>query len=133
MSSKILEVKDLSIAFCGLKAVDNLSFDINKGEIFGLIGPNGAGKTTVFNCITQFYNANSGDVYFYNGEDGSQKIDLNALRVDDVINTGIVRTFQNVELVKEFEKFSRSYCEFLISFGDILYLLRYFKNYNGSC
>src|SRR5690554_2766674 len=101
MSSKILEVKDLSIAFGGLKAVDNLSFDINKGEIFGLIGPNGAGKTTVFNCITQFYNANSGDVYFYNGEDGSQKIDLNALRVDDVINTGIVRTFQNVELVKE--------------------------------
>ena len=98
MSSKILEVKDLSIAFGGLKAVDSLSFEINKGEIFGLIGPNGAGKTTVFNCITQFYRANSGDVYFYNGD---EKIDLNALKVDEVIDTGIVRTFQNVELVKE--------------------------------
>lgn len=98
MSTKILEVKDLSIAFGGLKAVDNLSFDINQGEIFGLIGPNGAGKTTVFNCITQFYSANSGEVHFYNG---NEKIDLNALRVDQVIDTGIVRTFQNVELVKE--------------------------------
>lgn len=98
MSEMILEVKDLSIAFGGLKAVDSLSFDINKGEIFGLIGPNGAGKTTVFNCITQFYRANSGEVYFYNGEG---KLDLNALKVDEVINTGIVRTFQNVELVKE--------------------------------
>lgn len=98
MSEMILEVKDLSIAFGGLKAVDSLSFDINKGEIFGLIGPNGAGKTTVFNCITQFYRANSGEVYFYNGEG---KLDLNALKVDEVINAGIVRTFQNVELVKE--------------------------------
>lgn len=98
MSEMILEVKDLSIAFGGLKAVDSLSFDINKGEIFGLIGPNGAGKTTVFNCITQFYRANSGEIYFYNGEG---KLDLNALKVDEVINTGIVRTFQNVELVKE--------------------------------
>lgn len=60
----VLKVKDLSIAFGGLKAVDNLSFEINDKEIYGLIGPNGAGKTTVFNCITQFYRADQGTVEF---------------------------------------------------------------------
>ena len=60
----VLDVKDLSIHFGGLKAVDNLSLSIKKGEIFGLIGPNGAGKTTVFNCITQFYKSNSGVAMF---------------------------------------------------------------------
>src|SRR5690554_6279863 len=50
-----LKISNLSMHFGGLKAVDNLNFDIKKNEIFGLIGPNGAGKTTAFNCITQFY------------------------------------------------------------------------------
>jgi branched-chain amino acid transport system ATP-binding protein len=52
----ILRVENLSINFGGLKAVDDLSFSVKAGEIYGLIGPNGAGKTTVFNCITQFIN-----------------------------------------------------------------------------
>jgi len=64
MENRVLSVEGLSIAFGGLKAVDNLSFDIKEKEIFGLIGPNGAGKTTVFNCITQFYKPNTGEILF---------------------------------------------------------------------
>lgn len=94
-----LKVDNVSIAFGGLKAVDQLSFTIEKGEIFGLIGPNGAGKTTIFNCITQFYKADSGNVFF-KGHDGKET-NLMDLPVHKIINTGIVRTFQNVELIKE--------------------------------
>lgn len=97
--SNLLEVKDLSIAFGGLKAVDNLSFDIKEKEIYGLIGPNGAGKTTVFNCITQFYKPDSGSLSFINNK--NEKIQLEDLQVHEIIHHGIVRTFQNVELVYE--------------------------------
>ncbi|MBQ9730780.1 MAG: ABC transporter ATP-binding protein [Bacilli bacterium] len=85
--------------FGGLKAVDNLSFEVKDGEIFGLIGPNGAGKTTVFNCITQFYKPTAGELHFL--EKSGATISLNDYAVHDVIKKGIVRTFQNVELVKE--------------------------------
>lgn len=94
----LLRVKNLNMNFGGLKAVDNLTFDIKKGEIYGLIGPNGAGKTTVFNCITQFYKPSSGKIYLNNHE---QVVDLMDVKVHDVIRHGIVRTFQNVELVWE--------------------------------
>lgn len=97
--AKLLDVKDLSIAFGGLKAVDSLSFDINEKEVYGLIGPNGAGKTTVFNCLTQFYKPDTGEIEFINNE--GQKVNLEKLEVHDVIRHGIVRTFQNVELVRE--------------------------------
>lgn len=96
---KLLDVQGLSITFGGLKAVDNLSFDINEKEVFGLIGPNGAGKTTVFNCITQFYKADSGNLEFVNNQ--GVVVKLQDLEVHDVINHGIVRTFQNVEIVRE--------------------------------
>jgi branched-chain amino acid transport system ATP-binding protein len=95
----ILKIEDLSISFGGLKAVDNLSFDIKNKEIFGLIGPNGAGKTTVFNCITQFYRPNTGKVLF-NTEQG-EDIDLVGLPVHKIIRLGLARTFQNVELIRE--------------------------------
>jgi len=96
---EILKVENLSIAFGGLKAVDNLSFTINKNEIFGLIGPNGAGKTTVFNCITQFYKPNSGAIYFANKDQSvSNLIDY---KTHQIIRLGLVRTFQNVELIRE--------------------------------
>ena len=95
----ILKVKDLSIAFGGLKAVDNLSFEINENEIYGLIGPNGAGKTTVFNCITQFYHADEGTVEFFDNRD--EWVNLGTLSTHQVIEHGMVRTFQNVELVPE--------------------------------
>lgn len=95
----LLSVKGLKMYFGGLKAVDDLSFDVKKGEIFGLIGPNGAGKTTVFNCITRFYDATGGDMYFENKY--GEVVDLRKYKVHDIILQGIGRTFQNIELVKE--------------------------------
>ena len=95
----LLRIKGLKMYFGGLKAVDDLTFDVKKGEIFGLIGPNGAGKTTVFNCITRFYDATAGEMYFENKR--GEVVDLRSFRVHNVITQGITRTFQNVELVKE--------------------------------
>lgn len=95
----LLRLQDLTMKFGGLKAVDHLSFDVNKGEIFGLIGPNGAGKTTVFNCITQFYKASEGQIYYR--DNFNEIIDLQNIKVHNVIKEGIVRTFQNVELIWE--------------------------------
>lgn len=95
----LLEVKGLKMYFGGLKAVDDLSFNVKKGEIFGLIGPNGAGKTTVFNCITRFNDATGGDMYFENKY--GEVVDLRSFKVHDIILQGIGRTFQNIELVKE--------------------------------
>ena len=95
----ILRATDLSMHFGGLKAVDELDFDVKKGEVFGLIGPNGAGKTTVFNCITQFYKPTRGELLFMTKE--GRTISLTDYKVHNVILKGIARTFQNVEVVKE--------------------------------
>ena len=95
----VLELRNLSIHFGGLKAVDDLSFTIREKEIFGLIGPNGAGKTTVFNCITQFYRPSSGEVIFRNKNGVVEN--LVGQPVHSVITKGLVRTFQNVELIPE--------------------------------
>jgi len=99
MDNKVLRVENLSIAFGGLKAVDNLSFDIEEGEIFGLIGPNGAGKTTVFNCITQFYKPDEGDIYFRTNT--GEVENLVGKKTHEIIGKGLVRTFQNIELIRE--------------------------------
>ena len=96
---QVLKLTDLSIQFGGLKAVDGLSFHVSKNEIFGLIGPNGAGKTTAFNCITQFYRPNRGEVIFRTKQ--GKVVNLVGRKVHDVIKLGLVRTFQNVEVIKE--------------------------------
>jgi branched-chain amino acid transport system ATP-binding protein len=95
----ILRLDHISMQFGGLKAVNDLSFEVKKGEIFGLIGPNGAGKTTIFNCITRFYMATEGNIYYRNHY--NHVISLNDFIVHNVIKQGIVRTFQNVELIWE--------------------------------
>lgn len=89
----LLEIKQLSLSFGGLKAVDSLTISIESGEIFGLIGPNGAGKTTVFNCLSRFYTPDTGSITF----DGR---DMLRLSPSQVIGAGLARTFQNVELFK---------------------------------
>ena len=94
----VLDIKNLSIRFGGLKAVDDLSFDIKEKEIYGLIGPNGAGKTTVFNCITQFYHPNEGTVLFRTNKGNVEN--LVGQKSHNIIQKGLVRTFQNVELTK---------------------------------
>jgi len=95
----ILSIEELSIAFGGIKAVDNLSFQIKEKEIFGLIGPNGAGKTTAFNCITQFYVPNHGSIRFLSKK--NETVELIDHKVHEIIGLGLVRTFQNVELIRE--------------------------------
>ncbi|HVM15130.1 MAG TPA: ATP-binding cassette domain-containing protein [Egibacteraceae bacterium] len=89
----VLEVKDLSIRFGGLQALQDVSLEVNEYEIVGLIGPNGAGKTTAFNCITGFYQPDTG-VVTYRGQDVTQAPPhLKAAM-------GFGRTFQNVGMVK---------------------------------
>ncbi|PWL87853.1 MAG: ABC transporter ATP-binding protein [Escherichia coli] len=87
----VLETKNLSISFGGLKAVDNFNLKIEKGQLYGLIGPNGAGKTTVFNLLTGVYKPTQGTILL-DGEDitGKKTIDIN--------KAGIARTFQNIRL-----------------------------------
>lgn len=90
----MLEVKNLSIAFGGLKAVDDFHMTIEKGQLYGLIGPNGAGKTTVFNLLTGVYKPDTGSILL-NEENitGEKTIDIN--------RAGIARTFQNIRLFKD--------------------------------
>ncbi len=85
------KVKDLSIQFGGLKALDGISFEIKKGEIFAIIGPNGAGKTTLFNCINGIYQPNSGKIMF-------KGKNILCKKPDKIARAGIARTFQNIEL-----------------------------------
>lgn len=89
--STMLAVKNLGISFGGLRAVDNFSVQIEKGELYGLIGPNGAGKTTVFNLLTGVYKPNQGSVVL-DGENITGKT------VVDINKAGIARTFQNIRL-----------------------------------
>lgn len=117
----ILKLDNLTMKFGGLVAVDNLSFEVKKGEVFGLIGPNGAGKTTVFNCITQFYKATSGNVIYRNKD--NDVVDLSKFKVHNVIKEGIVRTFQNVELIWEL-----SILENLLIAGHTLYHANFFDH-----
>jgi branched-chain amino acid transport system ATP-binding protein len=86
----LLEVKNLTKVFGGLKAVSNVSFRVDEGEIMGLIGPNGSGKTTIFNCINHYYTLTSGDIFF---EGKSVK----GLKTHTICHMGIGRTFQVVK------------------------------------
>ena len=87
----ILRLEAISKSFGGLKAINEASFSIRKGEIFALIGPNGAGKTTLFNIISGNYTPSSGQVFFKN------KL-LNKLKPHQIVRLGIARTFQNIRL-----------------------------------
>ena len=95
MTDFLLSAHDLSVRFGGLLAVNQVSFDVKKGEVFTLIGPNGAGKTTVFNLISRIYTPTTGHID-YLGPQGMVK--LTAQAPQDVAALGIARTFQNIEL-----------------------------------
>ena len=91
--STVLKTENLGITFGGLKAVDNLNIEINKGELYGLIGPNGAGKTTAFNLITGVYKPTAGKVFLCGK-------DITGKSTTEINQCGIARTFQNIRLFK---------------------------------
>ena len=117
MSRNVLHVENVTMQFGGVVAVNNLSMDINEGEIVALIGPNGAGKTTAFNCITGVYEPTNGRVDFmgktivenyptgkmkraYAGENAGLYTKQIVRTPDKITALGIARTFQNIRLFK---------------------------------
>ena len=90
----LLEVRNIGISFGGLKAVNDFSLTIEKGQLYGLIGPNGAGKTTVFNLLTGVYKPDTGSIFL----DGKN---LTGKKTIEINQAGIARTFQNIRLFKE--------------------------------
>lgn len=90
---EMLSVKNLSISFGGLHAVDSFSITVKKGELYGLIGPNGAGKTTVFNLLTGVYKPDMGQIIL----DGKNITGLSPIEIN---KAGIARTFQNIRLFR---------------------------------
>ncbi len=115
MSNNVLRIDDLTMQFGGVVAVNNLSMEVNKGEIVALIGPNGAGKTTAFNCITGVYEPTNGQVSLngevilsnhpqgkmkkqYQGENADKYSKVIVKRPDQITKLGIARTFQNIRL-----------------------------------
>jgi len=89
----LLEVRDVTLRFGGIVALDRVSFVVEQGQISGLIGPNGAGKTTAFNVITRLYKPDSGEVLL----DGASLLRQPAFKV---VSKGVARTFQNIQLFR---------------------------------
>ena len=117
MSENVLRVENATMQFGGVVAVDNLSLEVNKGEIVSLIGPNGAGKTTAFNVITGVYEPTNGCIWFngkklvenfpkgkmkqmYKGENAGKYTETLAPTPDKITQLGMARTFQNIRLWK---------------------------------
>ena len=122
MSESVLRLEDVTMQFGGVIAVNNLSMEINQGEIVALIGPNGAGKTTAFNAVTGVYEPTNGAVYFhdkllvenyprgkmkklYAGENQGKYTRAVAHTPDYITKLGIARTFQNIRLFKSMTVF----------------------------
>jgi branched-chain amino acid transport system ATP-binding protein len=91
VTTALLKANDISVRFGGVLAVNKVSFEVRRGEVFTLIGPNGAGKTTVFNLISRIYTPTSGRIEYAG-------LDLTAQPPHKVASLGIARTFQNIEL-----------------------------------
>ncbi len=124
MSTNVLRLSDVTMQFGGVVAVDNLSLEVNEGQIVALIGPNGAGKTTAFNCITGVYEPTNGQVSFYDkvivsnyphgkmkkmykGSNADKYVHEKLLNPtpDKITRMGIARTFQNIRLWKSMTVF----------------------------
>lgn len=122
MSKNILQMEHITMQFGGVVAVNNLSLEVNQGEIVALIGPNGAGKTTAFNCITGIYEPTNGRISFlgetmlenhpqgkmkklYAGENGELYSGMVTKTPDQITRLGIARTFQNIRLFSKLTVF----------------------------
>ena len=117
MSENVLHVENITMQFGGVVAINNLSMDVNRGEIVALIGPNGAGKTTAFNCITGVYEPTNGRIAFegrdivmnhptgrmkklYAGQNNGLYTKIISKTPDKITHMGIARTFQTIRLFK---------------------------------
>ncbi|MCY4096040.1 MAG: ATP-binding cassette domain-containing protein [Gammaproteobacteria bacterium] len=87
----VFKAKEIGVSFGGVRALHDVSFSVEKGEIFSIMGPNGAGKTTVFNLISRFYDLDHGDLYLNDER-------ISKIAPHEVAARGIARTFQNTEL-----------------------------------
>ena len=122
MSENVLHVENVTMQFGGVVAVNDLTLDVNKGEIVALIGPNGAGKTTAFNCITGVYEPTNGQVSFmgkpmvenhpqgkmkkqYTGDNADKFPHIISPTPDKITQLGIARTFQNIRLFSKLSVF----------------------------
>lgn len=94
INGALFEGRGMSVSFGGIKAVNDVSFAIQPGEVFSIIGPNGAGKTTIFNLISRFYGLEHGSMH-YRGED------ISRAPSHRIAELGIARTFQNTELFEQ--------------------------------
>ena len=124
MAENVLRLEDVTMQFGGVVAVNNLSLEVDRGEIVALIGPNGAGKTTAFNCITGVYEPTNGQVFFedrlivanhprgkmkksYQGMNSEKYLRTKTIdpTPDQITKLGISRTFQNIRLWKSMTVF----------------------------
>ena len=110
----VLKLTNMGIQFGGLKALDDLNLEVNKGEIVAIIGPNGAGKTTAFNCITGIYTPTSGNIE-YLGQSILNKEPSNITKL------GIARTFQNIRLFKELSVFENVLIAMHLRYNDNIF------------
>ncbi len=90
-SDALLSVRKVTVRFGGIVALDDVSFDVARGDICGLIGPNGAGKTTLFNCLSRLYQYQAGDILF-------EGRSIGALATHRIAGLGLARTFQNLAI-----------------------------------
>ncbi|PNR96795.1 ABC transporter ATP-binding protein [Petrotoga sp. 9PWA.NaAc.5.4] len=120
----MLEINNVTVSFGGLKAVNDFSMQVKKGEIHALIGPNGAGKTTLFNTITRIVEPQNGKIEF-KGEN------LLNLKTNDVIYKGISRTFQNLQLFQAMNVFDNIYSGIIYLYNKSIFsiLSKFSKNY----
>ena len=116
----VLSLAHVTKQFGGLVAVDDVSFDVHEGEIYGLIGPNGAGKTTIFNLITGIYDLTDGRISFY-------EKDLASLKPYQIAGQGVTRTFQNIRLFKKLTAYENvlTACHSDADYGVFQTLLRF--------
>jgi len=122
IAETVLRLEDVTMQFGGVVAVDNVSLEVNKGEIVALIGPNGAGKTTAFNCVTGVYEPTNGRITLnndiiaenhpqgkmktlYKGENNGRYHRVVKHTPDRITRLGVARTFQNIRLFKAFTVF----------------------------
>ena len=116
----VLSLKHVTKQFGGLMAVDDVSFDVHEGEIYGLIGPNGAGKTTIFNLITGIYGLTEGSIEFFGQS-------LSTRKPFEIAQAGITRTFQNIRLFKKLTAYENvlTACHMDADYGIFQTLLRF--------